>query len=61
MIPQFTKNIIDHVLPISNKNQLYLNVLGLLIITVFLGFITFVSTYLYDATSLTTSYNEIEN
>lgn len=51
MVPQFTKNIIDHVLPQNNQYALYSNIFWLLITTLILGTITFFSTYMMQILS----------
>ncbi|MGY3742510.1 ABC transporter ATP-binding protein [Leuconostoc inhae] len=51
MVPQFTKNIIDHALPQHNQYQLYSNIIWLLITTLILGTITFFSTYMMQILS----------
>ncbi|MBZ5963166.1 ABC transporter ATP-binding protein [Leuconostoc gasicomitatum] len=51
MVPQFTKNIIDHVLPQNNQYALYSNIFWLLITTLILGTITFSSTYMMQILS----------
>lgn len=51
LVPQFTKNIIDHALPTSNQNALYNNIIGLLLTTVVLGLVNFASTYMMQMLS----------
>ena len=51
MVPQFTKNIIDHALPQNNQYALYSNIVWLLITTLILGTITFFSTYMMQILS----------
>ena len=51
MVPQFTKNIIDHALPQNNQYALYSNIFWLLITTLILGTITFFSTYMMQILS----------
>ncbi|WAM37983.1 ABC transporter ATP-binding protein [Leuconostoc pseudomesenteroides] len=51
VVPQFTKNIIDHALPNSQQQALYTNVIGLLIVTIFLGVVSFASTYMMQMLS----------
>lgn len=51
VIPQFTKNIIDHALPSGQQQALYTNVIGLLIVTIFLGVVSFASTYMMQMLS----------
>lgn len=51
MMPQFTKNIIDHALPQNNHYELYSNVIWLLTTTIILGIITFFSTYMMQILS----------
>lgn len=51
VVPQFTKNIIDHALPSSQQQVLYTNVIGLLIVTIFLGVVSFASTYMMQMLS----------
>lgn len=51
LVPQFTKNIIDHALPTSNQNALYNNIIWLLLTTVVLGLVNFASTYMMQMLS----------
>lgn len=51
LVPQFTKNIIDHALPTSNQNALYNNIIGLLLTTVVLSLVNFASTYMMQMLS----------
>lgn len=51
VVPQFTKNIIDHALPSGQQQALYTNVIGLLIVTIFLGVVSFASTYMMQMLS----------
>lgn len=51
VVPQFTKNIIDHALPHSITTELYRNVTLLILTTILLGIITFASTYMMQMLS----------
>lgn len=51
IIPQFTKNIIDHALAQHRINALWLDVGGLLITTIILGLLSFASTYMMQILS----------
>lgn len=51
IIPQFTKNIIDHALTQHRINALWLDVGGLLITTIILGLLSFAPTYMMQILS----------
>lgn len=51
MVPQFTKNVIDHALMTSNKTILYQNIVWLISTTIILGIVSFASTYMMQMLS----------
>ncbi|CAM3136173.1 ABC transporter ATP-binding protein [Leuconostoc rapi] len=51
MVPQFTKNIIDHALMTANKTILYQNIIWLISTTIILGIVNFASTYMMQMLS----------
>lgn len=51
IIPQFTKNIIDHALALHQVNTLWFNILGLLATTIILGLLSFTSSYMMQILS----------